>query len=462
MRATILSNISRLATPSRWFLPLLAITLLASSCTKNDDNTTSHNDYCYIKSVTLGNIKRKVGTIETTVSGSYYEMTINLRSGIIENRDSLPYGCKTDRVTASIAFDGSTLVYREKGTDSGWTSYNETDSLDMTKPLEFLLLSNDNNTSRIYTLKVNVHQQEGDSLYWKQCESSTPELAGMTDMKAIAKDGKMLVLGRKDAGIVLAERSGLNEQGTWEETNITTLPLTTDIQTLREQAGTIYVSTSEGSIYSSSDAKTWQQTGTTQPAGLTLIEKTNDFFYAISEGKLLRSADAQTWEEELLDTDAAMLPQSGIRAMTVQQNNGNTRIIMLGQRDGSSNTIVWDKMWNDSEIEAEAEWTYFPISPDNTIPCPRLEQLNLLYYDGKCIALGGPSMNGSHKALDAIYVSRDYGITWRPNVELHLPTQLIGTEGCITSIVDDNNFIWIITNAQIWRGRLNKLGFAQQ
>ena len=101
-------------------------------------------------------------------------------------------------------------------------------------------------------------------------------------------------------------------------------------------------------------------------------------------------------------------------------------------------------MWNQSELEKNAEWMYFPFSSDNKIPCPRLRYLNLLAYDGKCAAFGGASMDGAHKAMDAMYFSQDYGITWRPNDELHLPAQLEGIEGCITSTVDKNNFIWII------------------
>ena len=119
-------------------------------------------------------------------------------------------------------------------------------------------------------------------------------------------------------------------------------------------------------------------------------------------------------------------------------------------------------MWNDSEPEASALWIYFPITPDNTIPCPRLNYLNLLPYENKCFAFGGASLDNKHKALDVIYISQDYGITWRPSSVINTPSELNGTEGCITSPVDNNHFIWIITNKQIWRGRLNRLGFAQQ
>ena len=123
---------------------------------------------------------------------------------------------------------------------------------------------------------------------------------------------------------------------------------------------------------------------------------------------------------------------------------------------------VWCASRRRDEPETGASWIYFPISPDNTSPCPRLNHLNLLPYDGKCIALGGVSTDGKHKALHAAYVSQDYGITWRPSTELHTPVLAEGTSGCITSTVDKNYFIWIITDAQVWRGRLNRLGFAQQ
>ena len=443
-------------------LLLLALVLLASSCSEKDNVVSTSNDYCYISSVILGNVKRKVQNTNVTFSAVDYEMTINQRTNNIENRDSLPYGSQLSRVIATIHFDGSTLAYREKGSNSEWTSYNATDSLDLTKPLELFLTSNDNQSSRIYTLKVNVHQQEGDSLFWKQCDNNVAELTDMTDMKAFVLNNKLFVLGQKTSGITLAERSSTEAEGEWTETPVTDLPATTDIQTLRQYEDMLYLSTSDGSIFSSADAKGWRQEGSTYSAPLKLVEKTEKYYYAISEGKILRSADATTWEEETLDTDATMLPTTDIRALSVEQANGNNRIILVGQSANSDNAVVWNKMWNDSEQEENAEWIYFPITHDNNIPCPRLEYLNLLSYDGKCIAFGGASIDNSKKALETMYVSQDYGITWRPDKEHRMPVELKGIEGCITSTVDENYFIWIITNAQVWRGRLNRLGFEQQ
>lgn len=442
-----------------WLLLLLAVHVVFTSCTK-DSNSVTVNDYCYIKSVTLGTVRRQTGTVNTSFAGSGYIMTINQRDNTIENRDSLPCGSQLSRVLVTITFDGSMLAYREKGSNDGWTAYNSTDSLDLTKPLEFYLMSNDRESGRTYSFKVNVHKQEGDSLYWKQCDSEVAELANMTDMKAFVLNDKLAVLGRKEAGIVLALRTEASAP-VWEEA-ATDLPIEADVQTLRQLKGTLYLSTTDGRILSSTDAKAWTQVGATHSAALTLVEKTDKYFYALSEGKLLRSTDATTWEEDKLDSQPSLLPQTGIRALTVEQANGNSRIVMVGQNSEQASAVVWNKMWNESEKEEDTEWIYFPLTSDNAIPCPKLQHLNLLPYDGKCIAFGGASEDERHKVLDHMYVSHDYGITWRPSTTILMPEELKGTEGCITSTVDRDHFIWIITNAQVWRGRLNRLGFAQQ
>ena len=457
----------------RWLSLLLMLPFLASSCSE-DSNLSTSNDYCYIKSVTLGAVKRRVerrdaegnviSVVNTTITGSNFAMTINQRDNTIENRDSLPYGCNLSAVLATVAFDGSLLTYRVKGSENDWLAYNSADSLDLTKPLELLLLSNDNQSERRYTLKVNVHKQEGDSLNWKKCESEVAPLAGMTDMKVFFLNGKLMVLGQTASGKVLAERSGIEAEGTWEERMTTGLSLTADLQTLRLHSDTLYLSTSDGSILTSIDAKTWQQKGVTREAGLTLVEKTDKYYYALSDGKLLRSTDASAWEEDKLDTKADSLPNADIRALTLQQTNGSDAIVMLGHRSDCTHAVAWYKMWNIGWecFEKDAEWMFFPFSPDNRVMCPQLKHLNLIYYDGNCVAFGGASLDNRHEALDAMYVSRDYGITWRPSTEIHLPEELKGTNGCITGAVDKNKFIWLITNAQVWRGRLNRLGFAQQ
>ena len=157
-----------------WPLLLIVLAMLAISCSE-DTTTVTTNDYCYIKSVTLGTVKRVItkrdrlgnfiSSTNAPFSGNTFAITIDQRTGTIENRDSLPYGSQLSAVIATITFEGATLAYRTKGTEDTWVGYNSIDSLDLTKPLELLLTNYDQQSSRTYTLNISVHKQEGDSLY---------------------------------------------------------------------------------------------------------------------------------------------------------------------------------------------------------------------------------------------------------------------------------------------------------
>lgn len=472
---------------NKWLLMLLVLPFMAASCASDKDKENDPSltgDYCYIQSVTLGSIKRTVvkrdrqgnviSTQNTSYSGNPFHMTVNHREQpvgngealpLIENRDSLPYGSDLSRVVVNIAFRGSIITY--VNANSMTQAYSTTDSLDLRKPLRLQVFSGDSQTSRTYLLKVNVHQQEGDSLYWNQCGKDVDLLTGMTEAKAFTFDDRLTVIGRKGDKATMMVRSSLDAEGEWQELLPTdaskAVPATADIQTLHEAQGMLWLSTTDGQVYTSGNAADWQPIGEKQAAGLTLVEATANFLYAISDGKMMRSADGITWTEDKLDTDNTKLPSTDIRSLTFVQANGNQRIVMVGNaKDGSK--VTWTRMWNANEPEADAEWVFYPESSDNKVPCPRLQHLCILPYDGGCIAFGGASEegHGTHKAMDAMYISKDYGITWRPSSTLHMPWDLEGTEGCIAATVDKDNYIWIITDGEVWRGRLNRLGFVQR
>lgn len=452
-------------------LPLLVLPLLASC--RDDEEDVAITDRCYIKSVTLGTVKRTTskhdqqGAVIQTVNSSYsagtYTMSIDQRDSSIENHDSLPYGSRLSAVIVNIAFEGAYLLYREKGTDNNWMTYNSTDSLDLRKPLELLVPANNGDGSRSYTLKVNVHQQEGDSLYWHQTADNVPAFTDLADMKAFTLGDKLMVLGRNASGISLAERSTTEAQGTWEELT-TNLPASADLQSLCQQDGKLYLSTADGDILTSTDkAATWTAIDALHTPGIKLIGASSKFLYAMTGTTLLRATEsADTWETEKLDTDGSHLPAVNILTQNLKQPNGNERIVMTGNDDTGSSVKVWSKMWNHGEPENSAEWMYIPHTPDNKALCPVLDEPCLIAYDGQCVMFGGKSADGKHQALSTMFVSPDYGITWHPGTNMHPPFPLNGSTGNITATVDKNNFIWIITNTQVWRGRLNRLGFARQ
>ena len=73
------------------------------------------------------------------------------------------------------------------------------------------------------------------------------------------------------------------------------------------------------------------------------------------------------------------------------------------------------------------------------------------------------------QAFVQFYTSKDNGISWEavkknlafPNEFKTIYEQAEGNYSCV---VDNNNFIWIMWSktGEVWRGRINKLGFIKQ
>ena len=448
--------------------------LLLGSCIS--DKEVESDDYCYIWEVSLGSLKREVNmldalgkdtTIASTYTGSKYPMTINQRELTIENRDSLLYGTVLRAVPVNISYTGSGMLYRTKGDEeSSWIVYSSSDSMDLRKPVELWLTANDGLSSRLYTLKLNVHSQEGDSLYWKKADAAVPQLQDMTQLQAFVLQGRLAVLGRKEAAVTLAERTA---EGVWTESSAN-LPLTADVRTMTGMGDSFFVSTAEGDIYTSADGKDWQKLNAPRHPGLVLAGATSACLYALADGGLysIRENEQGEWvfRAEDLDESPAGLPSKDVRMLRTEQPDGTCRLVMVGNRTDAADksSVVWNKMWDDETPEAEAAWMYMNQTEDNKRTLPQLEFLNLIRYDGRCMAFGGASVagKGNHSAMDVLYVSEDYGISWQKDAELHLPVQLKGVSGPVGSVVDDNNVIWIIANGEVWRGKLNRLDFHRQ
>ena len=272
--------------------------------------------------------------------------------------------------------------------------------------------------------------------------------------------------GKKDDVITLVERSS---EGLWNDIP-TNLPSNVDVQTVTQKGNVFFVNSAEGDIYTSTDGKNWQKLNIPQHSGLVLAGATPDYLYALMDGELYRCAEGEqgewTFLPECLDESSACLPSKNVKTLLMKQANGSQRFVMVGNRtdDNDKTSVVWNKMWNEDISEGEAVWMFVNQTEDNKRALPQLEYLNLIQYDGKCMAFGGASVagKGTNNAMDALYVSEDYGISWHKDSELHLPVQLKGVNGPISSVVDSDNVIWIIANGEVWRGKLNRLDFEQQ
>lgn len=441
---------------------------LLTSCFKDEEVT--YDDYCYISSVSLGKIKRQTWTLDTlgnrvktytSYSGSSIQMTIDQRTNTIQNRDSLLYGSDLSALLVTVTYQGLTLLYRPAADSTAeWQAYSSKDSLDLRQPLHLLAVSNDGAANRIYTLKVNVHNQEGDSLYWTRQESDVAQLRNMQVGRAVIQADTLHVFGYVGQKVCVSSRP-LTETNAWNQQE-TNLPEDAQVGTVCQLADRMYMSTASGDLYISEDAACWRRVSSIGP-NARLAGAGKSFLYALEGRSLMRSADGQIWEQESIDDDAAFLPDTCVTMLTFDGEDGDSRVVMVGYRTQENDTtaMVWNKTWSINGKEERSEWIYFNQTRENKWFCPRLQSINLMAYDGMCLAFGGASdyEGGKYEAMSEMFFSKDYGITWKPDYELHLPQELLGVSGPIASAVDRDHFIWIIANREVWRGRLNRLGF---
>ena len=128
--------------------------------------------------------------------------------------------------------------------------------------------------------------------------------------------------------------------------------------------------------------------------------------------------------------------------------------------------MVWRKVVDYSKNATKASWNYMERNAvSDSLALPRLENLTMVKYDDGILALGGKGIGGCDKpAYSMIYQSRDNGITWKYNSCYVLPDDFNNSATKVTATVDGDNFIWLYCegSGQVWRGRLNKLGWTNQ
>lgn len=452
-------------------LALLAFSLFLGSC-KNDETTVTYSDDCYISSVSLSNLrlvhhvkdsKGQDSSYATTYVASAFPMTINQRTGVIENKDSLPFHTVADRVLMTAGYT-SALVWRkalnEASQDTTWHVFSSKDSLDLSTPIELAAVASNGVNLRKYTLKVNIHQQRGDSTVWDVAEPLEAAATG-ADVRLIVKDKLLMALYNDAAGMLHTAVRAAQRTAAWADH--TTSLANALPQTVQLLDGKLYLSTSDGQVMQSTNGITWQAGDFAGQEGLRLVGAGEARLYAICQGQLL-SSDGTAWVQERLDDDAANLPRQEVRSVAYSQESGVHRMILYGERQGE--TVVWGKAWG-TQPEEQEPWMYYTYNGSLAKRLPALQQLNVIAYDDALVALGGAGADGTTKALAQALRSPDHGVSWTTyeqgdlNIDAALQTAAQGAR-YIDVAVDENNFLWVMVDGRLWRGRINRLGFQQR
>ncbi len=410
-------------------LVVLSTTLLFTSCLGSDEQIEfSTNDV--ITSFALPKIHDK-----------QYFFTIDQIGGSIYNRDSLPF--RADTIIDKIIIDQ--MAYPGYITSADTLFSYTTDSVDLRKPLEITSHAPDGVNKRNYTIKVNVHQQDPDSLNWTKMSTSFANAAfNKGEHKTIIFKGQLRAYNKE-----IAYSSSLEDGKEWVSESLSGIPSSLDIQSLMVHNDKIYGVTEEGKVYSSTDGIDFtEDTELNTKTVVSLIYSFNNELYGIvKEGEENRFAifNSNEWTTfEVIKTD---FPLKNLSTIDYTTATGTQRVITTGKpHNEKDSTLTWftttGKNW-------------FEMKPDSIkYTCPYMEKPTIVYQDKMFYMLGG-------KYKD-IYSSRE-AITWRTTKSkvLYPSDKTFLGRSNSSMVTDDKGFIWVTwgNEDEVWRGRVNKLGF---
>lgn len=461
------------------FLPLIAVlfaaTSIMTSCLDNDVDQITYTSETSITGFSLGTLHiDRVGKDKNGLDSPYvdtldcsnYPFTIDQINRTITNKDSLPVGTHIDKVITSITYDAGMLGYTPKGSDHDtiWTS---TDSIDFTEPVEFKVYAYSGVEGKPYKVTINVHQQEPDTISWKKFDNNPFSAGNLSEQKAVYANGKVYVFGKNGNGTHIEYSDVANDNPSSWVPVTDNIPSNIDTYSATVCAGYIYFLAGTNKQLYKLDANSNEITSVGTETFEMLIGG-NDIkseLYAVKGGKSGIYKE-NTWTE---DADPFTQFPAGkpffSNTTTASYNSNITSTVALCYNQGNTandtTALVFNRMSSDNKWEERIQ----------NLPLPNLENVTMIYYDGKLYAFGGGYKE--IKPFSQFYCSTDNGLCWRPVTECMAFPSEFGTlytthhsnYSCAVTPKLENgtsrgNFIWIVwEDGSISRGRINRLGF---
>lgn len=365
--------------------------------------------------------------------------TIDVEKKLIYNADSLPKGTKITRLVPSVTCGSIFSVAEFSITDATTmadTTFtytaSENDSIDFTGKVQLTVRAADGISAKVYDVKVNVHQQATDTLYW--AEVSKKYLPGKslepTQQKTITQGGVTFCLLKEHGEYTLAKTSDIRGyQWTKETVNFSVDP---QVESFTATSDAFYILDINDDLYKSTDGINWNATGCKMSSLIggydnILLALTNDsngeIYYAYYDGSTLTSEPA--------DDD---FPVSGhSNAVSYESQWTITKQFIVVGGDLKSSTGKSGKAWGfDGSRWACISNTSLPELSGMTL----VAYYNYLQVDGTLrytkypvlLAFGGRDAEG--KTQKTVYISYDNAVNWqKAPSSLQLPEYIPGVYG---------------------------------
>ncbi|MFT3751637.1 MAG: DUF6242 domain-containing protein [Paludibacter sp.] len=461
--------------PFKFILFSLFVVFL-TSCLGTTDTTTVSIDPSF-SSLTFA-ADDSVAGMSTTVF-SLVEVDPFTKDSMITNLDSMIYNADINDVIPTFTFKSTSAQYLIYEDDT--ITLNGTDTIDFSKPVKVKNYAANLDSSKVYTVKVNVHKVEPKLYVWSKV-SGDVDSHNATSQKAVYfHDSIFYYLNNGTNGYLYKSKAGQFDSGQ----QLTNFPASTSLNDLQVFKGKLFLTQDDDKIYSSSDGSNWAIKSLENYNFKSLVFALDGNLWAVVQSKadlsyrFATSGDGNEWIIKGLIPSG--FPVKGFTALSFLSRVGKQKALVIGGY--SADNSILKSRWSS---EDGAYWVDF--STENHTLDTLAIGASVISYDKKLLAFG-------LKADTAyIRVSIDEGLSWqKPSSKYNQLREIAGTdttycklqslsaivmnpgyfsgvnpESSRNTILNSNRIFLVGIKSgsdnrfDVWTGKLNSLNFLRQ
>lgn len=433
---------------------------------------------------------------------SDYLFTIDQVNNRIFNQDSLPYRSDVSKLVPNISF---------YATPKGWLfndslTWNGADSLDFSSPLTLTIFSSDGLSSKKYTITVNVHQVDPDSMVWsKTIPSYSPAMsisgagAYTQNARTISWNGSLWMYNYSSSTIPQLYISS-DKGNTWTQNALSGLTRGTQFEGLSVAGSKLFVyNTTDKRLNVSEDGANWTSVNMTalRDSFCYLVGAVDDKVCGIVKDSADYLRFFTTKDFITIEYSKSVVPLGfPVRGQATANYETSTGVPVLTTGLGyglsypsNNNQFIFDSTFTDNVYTVMFWSTQDGLNWANLTSNKATEILTVtdwnalvakempyghrtgasLYLCDKILYLTGGIKSRSAICDGTIWYSRDGGCNWKEvETKKAFPSNYDPRMNA-SVIVDDTNIIsiyggskdYVTPMTDIWHGRINKYGFSQ-
>lgn len=436
-----------------FFLCIATLFLSGISCNTTDDEDISYtvSESVRVSAFSLATNDSVLAHLDTVF------FTIDLIGGQIYNADSLPVGTDVSALIANISFDNvaQAKVYMDYGdpakNDTIDYIENPTDSIDFTSKVSLVVTAQNGVTEKWYSVKVNVHQIDPDSLYWNSPfgKKSLPcgsDAAVKSQKSLYFKDEVYTFIEANSTYTLYVTDDPLGDDWTAYPLSVSFTP---DLTSLQATGEALYMLSEGGELYRSEDGVTWTSTG-------------QSFFSLVGTWKsrvLGIVSDNGTYKHDCYPRPDGFVPYAATPNFPIKGSSPMVTFVSEYDLDSPQSIMVGGRM-ADNQLTG-ATWGYdgeaWAQLPGSIKPCEGA--LLFPYFTFKTdeywrttqyttwLVIGGRESTG---VADSVYMSINNGNTWSIAPEsLAMPSYIEPRSYASVTIVDAD--YEAVQSAPLWK-----------